>query len=466
MNTYKAIVIGSGAGGAPAAAALAKQWGDGVLILEAGKHLTAKDFNQVEREMVPKLYAGSGLQGTEDGSLSVLQGRVVGGSTTINDALCFRPPPEIESRWKAYGVVDVSATDLAPYVSRVEDALSVTKIPREMINKANYLVGLGAARMGWKGERLHHNSVGCVQCGFRHIGCAYDAKRSMNKTFVPQARVQGAILKDNHEVHHLVRNGGKWTVHTNQGEFHAEHVVLAAGIVHTPTILLRSGISAGDGLQFHVQAVTWGDFAEPVDGHNGIPMSYGVMEFSDVYGNTGPGYLIEGVSVQPLAFSVQPQFEGMDHEEVLKRYRHLSGAVSLIRSTSRGKVTLKGDRPAIDYPLVANDLDRIRHFYERSTELYLAAGATRVLLAHRHVRWIEQVTPISTLAPNAFYVYTAHPFGGANRGTTTDAVGRVNGQENLWVLDASAIPEALGVNPQVTIASLALQGAERLLAEG
>lgn len=465
MTDFKAIVIGSGAGGAPAATVLAEAWGDGVALLDAGRLATAKDFTQVERDMVPALYAQSGVQGTEDGSLSVLQGRVVGGSTTINDALCFTPPPELDARWAALGA-EVSVDALAPYVARVEEVLQVTQIPREMINRANYLVGLGAARMGWAGERLRHNSVGCVQCGFRHLGCAYDAKQSMDKTFVPKAVDAGAVLKPETPVHHLERRGGTWTVHLEGGgTLTAEHVVLCAGVVQTPTILLRSGIPAGGGLQFHVQTVAWGDFADPVDGFNGIPMAYGVMEFSDVYGHEGPGYLIEGVSVQPLAFSVQPQFEGLDHDAILSRYRHLAGAVSLVRSASRGTVTLKGDRPSIDYPLVAEDRERLAHFYERATELFLAAGAERVLLAHRHTRWVDAPTRVSTLDPNTFYVYTAHPFGGANRGLHTDAVGRVPGQDGLWVLDGSAVPEAVGVNPQVTIAALALEGAERLISE-
>ena len=465
MTDFKAIVVGSGAGGAPAAARLARAGGDGVAILEAGPHLQPGDFTQIERDMVPRLYAGSGVQGTEDGAMSVLQGRVVGGSTTVNDALCFAPPPELDARWAALGA-EVSVDALAPYVAEVEAVLEVSPITRAQINRANYLVGLGAARLGWRGERLRHNSVGCMQCGFRHIGCAYDAKRSMDRTFVPRAVAAGAQLRPEHSVHHLTRRDGHWVVHLDDGRtLTAEHVVLCAGIVHTPAILLRSGIPAGDGLQFHVQTVAWGDFDDRVDGFNGIPMAYGVYEFSDIYGHTGPGYLIEGVSVQPLAFSVQPQFEGLDHDAVLSRYPHLAGALSLLRSTSRGRVTLKGDRPSIDYPLGAHDTERLAHFYERATELFLAAGARRVLLAHREVRWVDRPTRVPTLAPNTFYVYTAHPFGGANRGTTTDAVGRVRGQPNLWVLDASAFPEALGVNPQVTIAALALEGAERLLAE-
>jgi choline dehydrogenase-like flavoprotein len=465
VTRYKAVVVGSGAGGAPAAAALGSAWGDGVALLEAGVAFLPHENTQRERDVVPRVYAGGGLQGTEDGTLAVHQGRVLGGSTKINDALCFRPPPELDARWRALGA-EIDTARLAPFVDEVERTLSVSQIPREMINRANYLVGLGAARLGWAGERLRHNSVGCLQCGFRHLACAYDAKQSTDRTFVPRAEAAGAKVHTGHAVHHLSRAGGAWRVHLDDGRtLDAEHVVLAAGIVQTPAILMRSGIPAGEGLQFHVQTVAWGDFDDPVDGFAGIPMAYGVMEFADVYGRTGPGYLIEGVSVQPLAFSVQPPLEGLDHDSVLSRYRHLAGAVSLVRSKSRGRVTLRGDRPSIDYPLVTEDTVRLEHFYDRATELFLAAGARRVLLSHRHVRWVDRPTPVPTMEPGSFFVYTAHPFGGANRGGTTDAVGRVVGQPNLWVLDGSAVPEAIGVNPQVTIAALALEGAARLLAE-
>ena len=84
----KAVVVGSGAGGAPAAYALAKKWGDGVAILEAGPHMLAEHVTQREHDTVPKLYAGGGAQATEDGSIGVLQGRCVGGSTFINAPQC------------------------------------------------------------------------------------------------------------------------------------------------------------------------------------------------------------------------------------------------------------------------------------------------------------------------------------------------------------------------------------------
>lgn len=462
----KALVIGSGAGGAPAAFGLAQAWGDGVAVLEAGPRNTARDFTQVERDMVPRLYAGGGAQATEDGSLSVLQGVGVGGSTVINDGICFQPPPEIYARWRAYGV-NLSPTELEPLVAEVEAAMRVEQIPKSHINKANYLVGLGAARLGWAGERLRHNSPGCVQCGFRHIGCAYDAKQSMNLSFVPMAEAQGARVHAGVRAERLERDGGAWRVITDGPTFLAEHVVLAAGVVATPTLLLKSGFQAGAGLQFHVETLCWGDFADPVDGFNGIPMSYGVLEFADVFGHQGPGTLIEAVSVQPLAFSTQPQAEGEQHVEIMRRYRHLAGAVALIRSRGRGAVTLgPGGRPSIDYPLVSADAERVLHFFQRGAELFMAAGAERVLLAHRATRWVTAPPAALDVGPGRSYLYTAHPFGGANRGSTTDAIGRVNGAPALWVLDGSAFPEALGVNPQITIAALALQGGRRIAAEG
>jgi len=465
LRQFKAVVIGTGAGGAPAASRLAQAWGDGVAMVEAGRNVRASEFNQLERDMVPKLYVQGGAQATEDGAVGLLQGRCVGGTTVINDALCFRPPPETEDRWLAHGAkLDLNA--LTPYVDEVDRAMGVQTIAREMHNRANYLVGLGAARLGWRGERLRHNSPTCVECGFRHLGCAYSAKQSMNLTFVPQAMAAGAQLIDETKVHHLVSEGAGWRVITDQGDLVADHVVICAGVVQTPTLLLRSGIPAGEGVQLHLSTVAWGDFEEPVDAYAGIPMSYGVLEFADVFGATGPGYLIEGVGVQALSFSVQPQVMSDEHEVFLARFRHLAGALCLVRSNARGRVRLKGDRPAVDYPLVAEDASRMVHFYNRATELFMAAGAQRVALAHRDVPWTMKPPGELVVEAGRQYTYAAHLFGGANRGgPVVDEVGRVRGQSNLWVLDASAFPEALGVNPQITIASLALEGADRLLAE-
>lgn len=466
-RTYKAIVIGTGAGGASAAWVLAQQLGSDLAILESGTHYRTEDFTQLEGPMIARLYAQGGLQATEDGAVTVLQGHAVGGSTLVNDGLCFRPPQEIAARWKTYGgKVNLPALNAA--ADEVEQRMGVVEIPREMINRANYLVGLGAARLGWKGERLRHNSAGCVQCGFRSLGCAYDAKQSTNLSFIPEAVQLGAHLHVQTAVRSLKPNGTGWRVHTSQGEFSADHVILAAGVVQTPAILLRSGftgVDAGKNLQFHLQAVAWGDFPDPVDGHNGIPMAYGVMQFADVYGHKGPGFLIEGVSYQPSALGAQAHAMGAQHEEFIRRFRHLAGAVMLLRSSARGEVTLgPGGAPRIQYPIVEQDAMRTREFYARATEMLQAAGAQRIWSTHReYPQWTKMPADLS-VAAGRLGMYTAHPFGGACVGSTLEADHRVKGMRNLWVLDGSAFPEALGVNPQITIAATSIIRARQILA--
>jgi len=286
----------------------------------------------------------------------------------------------------------------------------------------------------------------------------------MNITYLAKALSLGAVLRDGEPVLRVEEGGGRVRVYTSKGEYQCEHLVLSAGVIGTPTLLLRSGIDAGRGLQFHLQTVAWGDFAERVDMQNGIPMSYGVTEFADIYGQRGPGFVMEGVGVQPMAFAVQTAAEGELQAQILKRYRHLSGVLSLVRSSSRGQLKLdKKGEPAFAYNLNRHDCQRLGLFFEKASELFLAAGANRVLLAHRTTRWVNAPPKNLEIGPNRQYLYTAHPFGGACRGDVLNGHGLVRGKKKIWVSDASAFPEALGVNPQVTIAALALELGNRIL---
>ena len=110
-----AVVVGSGAGGAPVAAVLAES-GRRVVLLEAGPRLEAGDFTGDEGEMTARLWK---VAATTDAGMSLYAGACVGGSTVINDALCFRPPPEVLSDWRtAYGLGGLTDAAFAPFVER------------------------------------------------------------------------------------------------------------------------------------------------------------------------------------------------------------------------------------------------------------------------------------------------------------------------------------------------------------
>src|SRR4030095_16203441 len=103
-----AVVIGSGAGGAPVAWALAEA-GLEVLVLEAGERFETKDFAGDEGALVSRLMPATTVA---DGGLEVYAGACVGGSSVVNDALCLRPPPEILESWRRdHGLAGLADAD-------------------------------------------------------------------------------------------------------------------------------------------------------------------------------------------------------------------------------------------------------------------------------------------------------------------------------------------------------------------
>src|SRR5690606_34615543 len=114
--------VGSGAGGAVLAAGLAEA-GLRVVMLEEGGHFTREHFTLQERDAFPAMYQERALRGTADLAITVLQGRTVGGSTTVNWTTCFRTPDRILRHWhREWGLEHI---DLAPHFEAVEQRLGI-----------------------------------------------------------------------------------------------------------------------------------------------------------------------------------------------------------------------------------------------------------------------------------------------------------------------------------------------------
>src|SRR5205085_1279160 len=135
---------------------------------------------------------------TDDMSITVLQGRGVGGSTIHNTNLCKRTPPEILELWaRKHEVSGCGTSDLASAFDGIERDLSVSRIIDEGINRNNDVLRRGVTALGWRGSVLSHNRVGCVGSGFCELGCAYDAKQNARKIVLPDAISHGARVYTN-----------------------------------------------------------------------------------------------------------------------------------------------------------------------------------------------------------------------------------------------------------------------------
>jgi long-chain-alcohol oxidase len=95
---YDVVVVGSGAGGGVAAAALAEK-GYSVLVLEKGKYFAPAETEQLEAEAMQGMYEKSGLLTTDDGSIAILAGATLGGGTSINWACCLDTPAWVREEW-------------------------------------------------------------------------------------------------------------------------------------------------------------------------------------------------------------------------------------------------------------------------------------------------------------------------------------------------------------------------------
>jgi choline dehydrogenase-like flavoprotein len=485
------VVIGSGAGGAPLAAALAEAGLD-VLLLEAGARIETRDFNGEPRDMLARLMKATTAAGS---GMELYAGRCVGGSTVVNDALCWRPPAEVLEGWRReFGLDGWTEAALAPYVEQAWTGVNASPTGREHLSRNAHLLELGAARLGWAAEAMPRSVRGCANLGLCNVGCPTGAKQSALVSWVPRAERAGArvlasvraerVLLEGSSVRGVAATRLDAAGRAPVGELRidAPIVCAAAGVLDTPALLLRSGLPAvgvapGRGVQVHSSIHVAARFPEPVHGYYGPTMAYAVSEFSDVNGHRGPGFMIENVTVDPVTTAASISGFGAAHAERMAALPFLARALVVLRDATRGEVTLSSKGAAqVHYEPVAADLDRLRQGMAAIARAFLAAGALEVHLPLQRAIPVRRESDLDALSdadvsPRSLsLLYAVHLFGGAGMAAdpargTCDAEGRVFAARGLFVCDASALPSNTGVNPQITIMSHSLRVAAAILAE-
>ncbi len=185
------VIVGTGAGGGTAAERLA-QAGLSVVMVEDGVLRTSDAFTMREREAYRDLYQEGGLRATRDGAISILQGRSVGGTTTVNWTASFRTPDRTLDHWtQRHGVRGLSPAEMAPWFDRAEARLGIAPwaVPP---NTHNSLLRQGCERLGWHWGVIPRNVVDCWNIGYCGLGCPTNAKQSMLVTTIPAALDLGA----------------------------------------------------------------------------------------------------------------------------------------------------------------------------------------------------------------------------------------------------------------------------------
>lgn len=487
-------IIGSGAGGATLAAQLAQK-GHDVVMLEAGSNRYSKHFNMDESQSFTNLYQEGGLRATEDLSLSILQGATLGGSTTINWTTCFRTPERVLSIWrKRYGLHKFTEDYLNPYFEKVEQRLNIYPWVEKLANENNKVIIKGAKKLDWEYSVLRRNVKGCANSGFCGMGCPVDAKQGMLLTTIPDALEAGMRLFCNTRA--LQINASSTRVERVVAEvidpstnkktgvrvnINAKIVVSACGAINGPALFLRSGLNekniVGKRTFLHPVVGVAAEFDTPINGFYGAPQSISSHQFID-RGADKVGYFIEVAPTHPILASTAASSFGKNQQLFMTRLSHLSFLIAIHADgihpeDQGGVVSLRpSGRPTITYPTSPILEEAFAHSHKSLAELSLAAGAKQCHTMHVHAPTIKSSADLPKLAAQEYGalkhgIFSAHQMGGLPMGKDPN-MSVVNPQfrhhtiENLYVVDGSVFPTALGVNPSQTIYTLALIASEHI----
>lgn len=508
-------VIGSGAGGAPVAT-IAAEAGMSVVVLEAGPFIPPSQMNQREADMFPELLYANGSQTTADRSLTIVQGRALGGSTVHNINLCKRIPDAVLKGWRRDGNLEhLPLERWRALYEEVEALLSVSEIPAADRNLHNQLLKKGVETLGWAGGPLQHNRTGCIGSGFCEVGCAYDAKNNAIKVFLPRAVGAGAEFLTHCRAVRLRHKNGRITgvdalaldpttrKPVGKITIDAPRVCVSASATGTPALMRRSKLPGGDEfvgntLRVHPALVAAGRFAEPVRAWKGIPQSYECTEFLDFDAAHAPAksapkpsatghrltreipgqrsWIITAFA-HPVATATMLPGWGRAHSELMESYEHMAVFTAMVHDAAGGKVRPDGKLGTkIHWWPDQADRRELLFGLARCAELLLAAGAREVIIPTDPVRRLKPGDPFDwletlELEPGDFGITAVHPMASVPMDddparAAVDSRGRSHHLRGLWVADGSLFPTSIGVPPQLSIYALGLHVGRAIVADG
>jgi choline dehydrogenase-like flavoprotein len=496
------VVVGTGAGGAPLLASLARR-GLTVVALEAGRNTEPGDH-------VPDEVAAPGDINWMDERLSGggaptafgpnNSGTGVGGSTLHWGAFTPRPSEhDLRLRTESGAGQDwpISHAELTGWIEQVEHDVGVAgpehypwdpsrryrmrpparNASSDMMMRGTAAAGITAtdAPVGLTTEDRHQEHHGlrqaCVSCGSCHQGCRNGSKVSMDTTYLPAAVAFGAEIRPESFVHGIELDAAgrvEAVLYTAAGREHRQRcrsLVLAAGGVETPRLLLHTGVANGSGqvgrnFTAHGATQVWARFDESMRSYRGYPSSIITEDFvRPADADFAGGYLIQSLGVQPQTFATSlvrgGGLRGAELVRALQDYPFSAGvginAECLPYDDNRLELTDELDehgvpRARVSFTPGSNEEAIRRHAVRTMTTIVEAAGG-------QDVRVLER---------------TAHTIGTARMGTdretsVVDQDGRSWDVPNLWIADNSVFPSAVIANPALTIMALSLRTADRML---
>jgi choline dehydrogenase-like flavoprotein len=410
--------------------------------------------------------------------MPIAAGRGLGGGTLVNSAICFRTPDAVLSGWTALlGDDRYGPAKMAPIFEEIEQILQVGPTHESIAGENNLIIVRGAKALGLPGGLVRRNTPGCQGCAQCNVGCPVGAKASVDRNLIPMAVLRGAIVQADVKVDEVLitddcavgvagsirhpdtrRELGRITVR-------APAVFVCCGGVGTPRLLAYSGIAnrlgpaVGEGLHVHPGSAVLGRCRHKVKMWHGATQG-AFFEHPDL-----PGVLPHTLSAPPGALILLLNAMGIHGKDAIAELPYLCGCVVMVSDQGVGRVGATSDgRADLRYWFDDGDVERIKRGMVETARVLQAGGATTLMAPVHGVGMHETVDGFeAALADRTiedFTLYASHPMASCRMGLDANTsvvgpTGEAHRLPGLFVADSSVFPTSLGVNPQLTTATLA-----------
>jgi choline dehydrogenase-like flavoprotein len=474
-KSIEVAIIGSGSGGGIAASVLNEKYEVG--IFEKGS--SGNGMTNNETFGYHNFYDTYGIQQTRGYKVLLLAGMGIGGGTSVNWTTSLRTPDKILNEWD-------TLTKQANYFNSSEFKNSMDYVCKELnVDIKNNRIpqkekklaeGLELNNLSYKIIPRNTSNADCTESGFSTFGRYDESINSSNKIWFSEERFEPNNVFSDTSIRSLKISNGKAT-HINvenNGTLHeiaVDRVILAAGSLNTPKILLDSGYKnkhLGRNLKLHPVSGVAGKFSEEQKPWAGTMQ--GIYSDDNLFLKDNYGYLLEGLPMHPSLFF--PFFpNNLDSfSEFIKSYNNWSGSIVLTSDTSSGSIINKYPQHLWDYKLNDFDHTNLIHGIVSLVKANYLAGAEEIMVASSPtMHWkkssnesIEEFINKVELIKNEPYrmlLGSAHQMGTARINPNpehgvVDLDGKVHGLDNVYIVDASTFPRCSGVNPMISIQSM------------
>ena len=501
------VIVGSGCGGAVCAKNLAEA-GNRVMVVEKGYYWGAKHLPMSEKDGAIHLYANGGAISSDDNSIYIIAGQSWGGGGTVNWSASLQTQAFVRKEWADTGLPFFTSSEFQDSLDRVCHRMGVSTEHVEH-NKNNQILADGARKLGYSQKTVPQNTGGNKHyCGYCTLGCGAAEKQGPVVSFLPDAQKAGAQFMEGLQVDEVVFksiNGnptavgvkGSWKSRDSFGGvngsdrttrkviINAKRVIVSAGSLESPLLLLRSGLKnpqIGRNLYLHPTTMIYATFPdqEPIKPWEGGILTNLVDECQNLDGNHH-GVKLECITMLPSwILPNQPWTSGLDLKMRASKFPYLAGQFAIVREKVPGRVypDPADGRCRIAYTPTAMVAEHAMVGLVALAKIFYLEGAKEIFLGTAGMptftrpdvaaatdngegvndpafqSWLAEVQKIGLSLPNSKWG-TAHQMGSCRMAATqragvVDPKGKVWGVEGLYVSDASVFPSASGVNPMVT----------------